>query len=80
MKIRLRCKELAQSLSIHKHTQSFELSLLPSSKRSLALIETKLQRMFGINAFKTYKEKDGKILIINNLKINNKKDEFNFFK
>ena len=80
MKLRIRSKELAQSLNSFQNQTSFEIQLSSSSKRSLAGIEKKLQRMFGSESFKCYKNRFGGVLVINNLKINNKKDMFNFFK
>jgi len=80
MKIRIRSKEIAQSLNSFQNQTSFELMLSSSSKRSLAGLEEKLQRMFGVNSFKCYKNRSGGVLVINNLKINNKKDMFDFFK
>ena len=80
MKLRIRSKELAQSLNSFQNQTSFEIQLSSSSKRSLAGIEKKLQRMFGLESFKCYKNRFGGVLVINNLKINNKKDIFNFFK
>jgi hypothetical protein len=80
MKLRIRSKELAQSLKSFQNQTSFELMLSSSSKRSLAGLEKKLQRMFGVNSFKCYKNRSGRVLVINNLKINNKKDMFDFFK
>jgi hypothetical protein len=80
MKLRIRSKELAKALKCFQNSNSFEIDLSNGSKRSLSQLEKKLQRMFGFNSFKCYKSRNGKVLIINNLKINNKKDEFNFFK
>ena len=80
MKLRIRSKALAKALKGFQSSNSFELELSKGSKRSLSQLEKKLQRMFGFNAFRCYKSRNDKVLIINNLKINNKKDEFNFFK